>query len=97
LIVADTSAILAFLNRRDQHNKAMVKLFLNEDTIIVPVPILGELASMVETRLGQQVMADFLRDCHAGGFTAFWSGAMLPRMEELVRPDNDGSSRRGKR
>ena len=69
MLVADTSALYALINRRDQHNKAVVDLFLAEtSSIIVPVAVLSELAWMVETRVGHDAMAAFLDDCQNGGF-----------------------------
>jgi len=85
LLVADTSALFAFLNRRDQHNKAVVKVFLQEPTIIVPVAVLSELAYLIESRLGQYKMADFLDDCQTGGFRLLWRESDLPRIQEFMR------------
>lgn len=86
MLVADTSALFAFLNRRDQHNKAVVKLFLAETPpIIVPVAVLSELAYMVETRIGHHAMAAFLDDCQNGGFQLVWQESDVPRIQELMR------------
>lgn len=86
MLVADTSALYALINRRDQHNKAVVDLFLAEtSSIIVPVAVLSELAWMVETRVGHDAMAAFLDDCQNGGFQLVWREADLPRIQELMR------------
>ena len=74
------------MNIRDEHNKAVVKLFLEEPLpIIVPVAVLSELAYMVETRIGHHAMAAFLDDCQNGGFRLVWQEADLPRIQELMR------------
>ena len=86
MLVADTSALFAFLNRRDQHNKAVVRVFLTEASpIIVPIAVLSELAWMVETNVGHHAMAAFLDDCQNGGFSLVWQEADLPRIQELMR------------
>lgn len=86
MLVADTSALFAFLNRRDQHNEVIVRLFLAEKLpIIVPVAVLSELAWMVETNVGHYAMAAFLDDCRNGGFRLVWQEADLPRVQELMR------------
>ena len=85
MIVADTSAIFAFLNKRDQHREAVIQVFVNEPQIIVPVAILSELAYMVESRLGQYAMAVFLDDCQNGAFSLEWRETDLPRIQALTR------------
>lgn len=85
MIVADTSAVLAFLNQKDQHYKAVNQVFLNEPVIVVPVAVLGELAYMIESRLGQRPMANFLDDCQNGKFSLEWRESDLPRTQELMR------------
>ena len=86
MLIADTSALFAFLNRRDQHNQAVVELFLAEtSSIVVPVAVLSELAWMVETRVGHDAMAAFLDDCQNGGFQLVWQETDIPRTQELMR------------
>ncbi len=85
MIVADTSAILAFLNKKDQNYKVVNEVFLSEPVIIVPVAILSELAYMVESRLGQYPMAAFLDDCQSEKFRLEWRESDLPRIQELTR------------
>ena len=85
MIVADTSALLAFLNQKDQHYKAVNQAFLGEPIIIVPVAVLSELAYMVESRLGPYSMANFLDNCQNGKFSLEWRETDLPRIQELMR------------
>lgn len=85
MIVADTSAVFAFLYPKDQHNKEVVRVFLSEPVIIVPVAILSELAYMVESRLGQYPMAAFLEDCQSEKFRLEWRETDLPRIQRLMR------------
>lgn len=86
MLVADTSALFAFLNRRDQHNKTVVGLFVAErEPIVVPVAVLSELAYMVESYVGHHAMAAFLDDCQQGGFQLIWQEADIPRIQDLMR------------
>ncbi len=81
LLVVDTSALFAFLSLRDQHNKAVARVFLAETSpIVVPVAILSELAYLLEDRLGQYPMVAFLDDCQDGGFQLVWQASDLPRI-----------------
>ena len=85
MIVADTSALFAFLYRRDQYHRAVFRIFRSEPTVIVPIAILGELAYMVESRMREHVMAAFLDSCQNGKFRLEWRESDLPRTQELMR------------
>lgn len=77
---------MLFFNVRDQHNKAVVKLFSAENRpIVVPVAVLSELAWTVETRVGHDAVAAFLDDCQNGGFQLVWREADVPRIQDLMR------------
>lgn len=86
MLVADTSALVAFLSIRDQHNKAVTRVFVAEaSSIVVPVAILGELAYVVEKRIGRSAMAAFVDSCQNGGFEFIWQASDLPRIQEFIR------------
>lgn len=90
MLVADTPALFAFLNRHDRHNKAVVKLFLTgKSPIIVPVAVLSELAWLVETNVGHHALAAFLDNCRNGGFQLVWQEANVPRVQKLMQRHAD--------
>jgi predicted nucleic acid-binding protein len=76
VIVADTSAIVALLDRDDRHHQVLRSAFeahLHE--WIVPWAILPEVDYIVHTRLGVDVARAFRQDVAEGTFTIGWSEA----------------------
>ena len=68
-LVLDTSAVLAFLNRADAgHVRVRGALLKEREPLVIPVGIMAEIGYLVETRLGQHVLALFLQDIAQGNF-----------------------------
>jgi uncharacterized protein len=85
LITLDTSALYALLNRRDRAHAAAVQAFENDPgPYLVPAATLGEVAFLVEERLGIQVLDLLLADLESGAYTIDCGDADLGRTRELV-------------
>jgi len=86
VITLDSSAVFALLNRRDPDHRR-VKAALEEDRgpYFVPAAVLGEIAYLVEERLGQKVMDIFLGDLASGAYSLECGEDQLPRARELAR------------
>lgn len=85
LITLDTSGLFALVNRGDPDHEA-VRAALLEDPgpYVVPAGILGEIAYLIEHRLGVRVLEGFIEDLESGGFTLDCGEEDLPRIRELV-------------
>ena len=86
MITLDSSALFALLNRRDPDHRR-VKAAVQQDSgpYIIPAAILGEIAYLVEERLGQKAMDLFLGDLVSGAFTLDCGEAELDRSRQLAR------------
>ena len=85
MITLDTSALYALLNRRDRAHEAAVQEFENDPgPYLVPAATLGEIAFLVEERLGIQVLDLLLADLESGAYTIDCGEADLGRTRELV-------------
>ncbi len=84
MIVADTSAIFALLNKRDQHHKTMHALFQNEQRIFIPVTVMAEIAYLVEEKLGPRAIGPLLEDIEAQKFLLEYEPKDIPRIRELA-------------
>jgi len=85
VITLDTSAIIAYLNRSDPHHHATVQLLSDErGPLIIPAPILAEIAYLVETRRGQAALDPFLNDIIRGNYLLDCGDQDMPRIRELV-------------
>jgi predicted nucleic acid-binding protein len=85
LITIDTSGLFELLNRRGPEHQA-VRQVLESDPgpYIVPVPILAEIAYMIEQRLGSQVMEGFLGDIDEGAYTLDCGSDDIPLVRALA-------------
>jgi predicted nucleic acid-binding protein len=85
VITLDTSALYALLNRRDRAHGAAVQA-LNSDPgpYLVPAATLGEIAFLVEQRLGIGVLDLLLADLESGAYTLDCGEADLGRARQLV-------------
>lgn len=85
MITIDTSGLFELLNRRGPDHQA-VRAVLEGDPgpFIVPVPILAEIAYMIEQRLGQRVLDGFLGDVEDGAYTLDCGSDDVPLMRTLV-------------
>lgn len=85
VITLDTSAVFALLNRRDTaHTLAAAALDADPGPYLVPAAILGEVAHLVEERLGARVLDAFLADLETGAFTLDCGLEDTPRARELA-------------
>ena len=85
MITLDTSALYALLNRRDPgHVAALAALEHDGGPYLVPAATLGEIAFLVEERLGIRVLELLLDDLESGAYTLDCGDGDLPRAHELV-------------
>jgi hypothetical protein len=90
VITLDTSALYALLNRRDPAHAAATEA-LNGDPgpYLVPAATLGEIAFLVEDRLGTRVLDLLLADLESGAYTLDCGEADLGRTRQLVERYED--------
>jgi uncharacterized protein len=73
VIVADTGAIVALLDRGDRHHRALRALYTADpDAWLLPWAILPEVDYLVSTQLGDRVHRLWLSDLAAGVFAVQW-------------------------
>lgn len=86
MITLDSSAVFALLNRRDPDHRR-VKTVVQQDSgpYLIPAAALGEIAYLVEERLGQKAMDLFLADLISGAFTLDCGETGLSRSRQLAR------------
>ncbi len=69
MLTLDTSALYALVNRRDPDHEAVREALLADGgPWLVPAAILGEIAHLIEARLGGRVLDLFLKDLEEGVF-----------------------------
>jgi predicted nucleic acid-binding protein len=87
VLVADTGAVVALLDRDDVHHAAVRAIFAaNLDGWVLPWAILPEVDYLVSTRLGEWVQDAWLDDLARGAFAVEWGKADdLPLAHALVR------------
>lgn len=90
MITLDTSALYALLNRRDRaHAAAVAALESDPGPYLVPAATLGEVAYLVEERLGIKVLDLVLADLESGAYTLDCGEADLGRARQLVQRYED--------
>ena len=90
MITLDTSALYALLNRRDRaHAAAVAALESDPGPYLVPAVTLGEVAYLVEERLGIKVLDLLLADLESGAYTLDCGEADLGRARQLVQRYED--------
>lgn len=67
-ILADTSGVIALLDRCDRHHADVAKLIRIAE-LVIPVTILPEVDYMVTKYLGESVARAFLSDIKSGAFS----------------------------
>lgn len=82
--MADTAAILAVVGRRDQRHGAATTLLRMYEHIVIPTGIMGELAYMVESRVGATALDAVLRDVERGVYRLDCGEADVPRVRWLI-------------
>lgn len=87
MIVADTSAIVALIDRTDDYHEPVLGLFrADPDGWILPWAILPEVAYLVGRQGGFQIEQAFLDDVAAERYQVDWGrDGDLPRASELHR------------
>jgi predicted nucleic acid-binding protein len=69
LVVLDTSALFAALDRGQQHHRAVLDaLRPHVGSLIVPVAILAEISHFIERDLGQTAVSALARDIERGAY-----------------------------
>ena len=73
MIVADTGAVIALLDRRDRHHEALRALYTAApDAWVIPWAVLPEVDDLASSRLGARVHDLWLGDLAAGVFEIVW-------------------------
>lgn len=87
MVVADTGAVIALVDRDDRHHQALRKIFENDpQSWVLPWAIVPEVDHLVSTRLGPAVARAFRSDLAGGLFSVEWGEAAdLVRGAELDR------------
>jgi predicted nucleic acid-binding protein len=68
-LIADSGAIYALYDARDQHHEAVAGLIGEEaETIILPMAILAEIDYLLRVRLGNRAVLKFLEGIRIGGY-----------------------------
>lgn len=85
MIVADTSAVVALLDRDDKHHRVLREAFESQpDDWILPWAILPEVDYIVSSRMGADAARAFRSDVAEGAFAVGWGeGVDLPRAIQL--------------
>ncbi len=86
MIVADTGAILALIDKSDAHHRPMLALFDEEPDWVLPGAILAEVDYLVGAHLGAKAQEAWLDDLASGAFQIEWgSDTDLARAREIAR------------
>ena len=91
MIVADTGAIVALLDKSDRHHRALIERY-REDSgrWVLPWAILPEVDYLVGSYLGSRAEEAFLSDLADGAFQVEWGrDADLARAHALARQYRD--------
>jgi uncharacterized protein len=69
MITLDTSAIFSLINRRDKDHQRVVQTLQSvAPPYVIATGTLSEIAYLLEQRLGQHVLLQFLADIQSGAF-----------------------------
>ena len=80
MIIADTGAIVALIDRSDQHHGALTEIYQEAPSQwVLPWAILPEVDYLTATHLGQRAQDLWLADLASGAFSVEWG-----RPEDLV-------------
>jgi len=90
VIVLDTSALLALLDRDDpDHSVCAAALRSERPPYLVPAGILSEVGYLTERKVGAAVLTGFLEDLASGAFTLDCGEQDFTRIIELIRGYDD--------
>jgi predicted nucleic acid-binding protein len=86
MLLCDTGVLLAAGNAKDQAHGACVRLLREaRGPLLVPSPVMGEIGYLLQSRVGPQAEATFLRSFGGDGFrVAEVEDGDVSRMAELV-------------
>jgi uncharacterized protein len=85
VITLDTSGLLALMDRSDRAHAAAVAAFdLDPGPYYIPVPLLSEIAWLLENRFRPEVEYALLDDLRERAYTLDWDERDLARMRALV-------------
>lgn len=85
MITLDTSGLYALVNRADPGHEPAKEVVLGDPgPYLVPAATLGELAYLIENRLGAAVMDGVVSDLQSGGLMPDCGDTDLARIRELV-------------
>ncbi len=86
MLLCDTGVLLAAGNVKDQAHQACLRLLRRaEGPLLVPSPVLGEMGYLLQSRVGPQAEAAFLKSFSSDGFhVAEIEEEDIRRMAELV-------------
>jgi uncharacterized protein len=86
MIVADTGAILALVDKSDRHHGTLLALFDQEPHWVLPWAILPEVDYLVGAHLGAKAQEAWLDDLASGAFEVEWGKeADVTRAREIAR------------
>ena len=85
MIVADSGAVIALIDRDDRHHRVLKQLFEEDPSAwVLPSAILPEVDYVVSSHLGRSAAVAFRADIADGSFTVEWNGsADIRRAREL--------------
>jgi hypothetical protein len=83
LVVLETSAGLASIDRRERHHQQVVEILPAERVILASVAILAEITFMIERRLGRGRVAGFLASLANREVSLYWDAGDLERILAL--------------
>jgi predicted nucleic acid-binding protein len=91
VIVADTGAVLALMDRDDAHHEPLLALYdENPGAWVLPWAILPEIDYLLLTQIGLEAELDFQQDLAEGAWSIEWgTPADLARAAELGRQHAD--------
>ena len=85
-IIADAGGIYGLYDRRDSaHAQIRAVVEREQDHILIPSPVLGEIDYLLRARVGVEALSRFLSDIHIGAFEVeAVTGGDLERCAALV-------------
>lgn len=85
MVTLDTSAVVALLDRQDKNHAAIVEVVkANRGDLIIPVPVLAEIAHFIERDLGQATLLAFVADIRSRAFQVDCCDDDWDRITELI-------------
>lgn len=90
MVIVDTSALIAAVDRQDPNHIVASRFFQGElGPLIIPAGILAEICYFLETRYGPKSLDQFLGNVVGGGFMLDFVESDVQRVLTLVRRYHD--------